>query len=367
MQRAVWDLRYEGAPKISAREARRRRPGDGPAGAAGHVHGAAHGRRPHAHDAGRGAARPALDACRGRARGSSWRSRWRCATTSRACRRIVEGLRSVREQAKTRAAALRGRDAARPVVDATMALVSQVRRARGRAAQPARAGDVRHPRDARRREALLAARTAIRVGPRGRRAADAGDARARGAPAGPARRARSPSGRRSSRPTCPALNAQGARAGAGVRGGARRSLASRDGESGEQPTRHLARVRVNGPWASGGRSRARRRRARARARARSRRSSRGSRCAASRRCRSSSRAASPGGSRPAPVPYCTTARIACSSRAATLWSITYARWRQRVGRVLEPERAAAAAARAAARRGGPRSRRSRPAPPRAAG
>ena len=38
---------------------------------------------------------------------------------------IVEGLRSVREQAKTRAAALRGRDAARPVVDATMALVSK--------------------------------------------------------------------------------------------------------------------------------------------------------------------------------------------------------------------------------------------------
>ena len=42
LQRAVWDLRYEGATKIKARQGRLGRPGRGPDGAARHLHGPAH-------------------------------------------------------------------------------------------------------------------------------------------------------------------------------------------------------------------------------------------------------------------------------------------------------------------------------------
>ena len=90
---------------------------------------------------------------------------------------IVHDLRSVREQVKARSASLQGVAGAAPLAEAAAALAGEVRRPGGEAPQPEGRGDLRHPRHAGRGEALLAPRAALLGGPRRRRPADPGHAR----------------------------------------------------------------------------------------------------------------------------------------------------------------------------------------------
>jgi hypothetical protein len=96
----------------------------------------------------------------------------------------------------------------------------EVRRARGGAAQPEGRGELRHPGDAGRGEALLAPGAALQLGERRRRRADAGDARGlRGAEAGARASLRRVEGDACDRR--PGAQRQGPRARPGVRRAAR--------------------------------------------------------------------------------------------------------------------------------------------------
>ena len=71
LQRAVWDLRYEGATKIRAAKVDSGDPAEGPMVAARHLHAPTHRGRPVAHDPGRGAPRPPRERVTGRPRGAA--------------------------------------------------------------------------------------------------------------------------------------------------------------------------------------------------------------------------------------------------------------------------------------------------------
>ena len=139
---------------------------------------------------------------------------------------IVHDLRSVREQVKARAASLRGVTAAAPLVRGGGRARRPVRRPGGEAPQPEGRGHVRHPREARRGEALLAPRAALLVVPRRGRPPDPGHAGGLRRAEDGARRARrgvegDPGDRRAG------LQREGSRAGPGPRRGA--------GQRAEQP------------------------------------------------------------------------------------------------------------------------------------
>ena len=125
LQRAVWDLRYEGAPRIHGAKIDSGEPGEGPAGAAGALHAAARRGRADAHDARRGAARPARERATAPISRSSSPSRSTLRDDIDPARRRVEGLRSVREQVKARTAPLRGQTEREPLVEAADALAAK--------------------------------------------------------------------------------------------------------------------------------------------------------------------------------------------------------------------------------------------------
>ena len=71
LQRAVWDLRHEGATKIRAAKIDSGDPAEGPMALPGAYDAAAHRGRPVAHDPARGAPRPARDRVPGRPGGAA--------------------------------------------------------------------------------------------------------------------------------------------------------------------------------------------------------------------------------------------------------------------------------------------------------
>ena len=223
LQRAVWDLRYEGATKIRAAKVDSGDPAEGPMVLPGTY-------TLRLTVGGESLTTPVevrLDP-RVSVSGADLEEQLALSLALRddltRLSGIVHDLRSVREQVKARAASLQGVAAAAPVAEAASALAGRVRRAGGEAPQPEGRGDLRHPRHAGRGEALLAPLAALLGGHGRRRPADPGHARRVRGAEGRARRARrGVEGHPRDRRAGP--QREGPRAGPGLRHGARLPVA----------------------------------------------------------------------------------------------------------------------------------------------
>ena len=143
LQRAVWDLRYEGATKIKGAKIDSGDPGTGPLVLPGRYTLRLTRGRADAHDAARGAPRPARERAARRPRGAA-------RLRARAARRPRRGSPAIVHEPARRCASrsqarVGARCAARPAPSRSSprrdALAAQVRRARGQAPQPEGRGD----------------------------------------------------------------------------------------------------------------------------------------------------------------------------------------------------------------------------------